>query len=217
MSSPTRQCVVNRVKDKKPKPTSFLLLKASYATGNQGASGFEPETSWSAVKCSTTELYPLPLREQEYTGVSWVKEVLNVLCRCGDMFCTLTCCVCLSQHYSVLLRFPNQLFSSRTTQPVLWLPTNVISRHCVTMAMWAEWEHNAMCGLCPTRIGCLPGAFQSDYKVPVCIRTWKMTSNEACSRTRYRRIFSGRLPVKSGTRAALSLPPSDRLIIFRGF
>uniref|UniRef100_A0A3B4VLN9 Voltage-dependent L-type calcium channel subunit beta-1 n=1 Tax=Seriola dumerili TaxID=41447 RepID=A0A3B4VLN9_SERDU len=32
------------------------------------------------------------------------------------------------------------------------------------MAMWAEWAHNAMCGLCPTRIGHLPGVCQSDYK-----------------------------------------------------
>ncbi len=40
-----------------------LLLTAHFLqwihAKGKGASGFEPETSWSAVKCSTTELYPL--------------------------------------------------------------------------------------------------------------------------------------------------------------
>ncbi len=37
------------------------LIFPNFAT-QQGAPGFEPGTSWSAVKCSTTELYPYQLQ-----------------------------------------------------------------------------------------------------------------------------------------------------------
>lgn len=120
----------------------------------------------------------------KYTGVYWVLEVLQVLCKRGNMY---TFCMLIFLVYFISIILTSSFLLScwkNNTATVSWLLANVISLYCVTMAMWAGWAHNAMCGLCPTRIGHLPGVCQSDYKVPVCIRTWKMTSNEGCSWTR---------------------------------
>ncbi len=58
------------------KQVSLLYVrKVSYY---QGASGFEPETSWSAVKCSTTELYPLLVNSVNK------RVIISFIC-CGKM------------------------------------------------------------------------------------------------------------------------------------